>query len=185
MNFNDADPQQSYNLIPKGTIAKVHLTIKPGGFNDPTQEWIGTEGYATCNASGAVYLNCEFIVRGGLYDSRRIWNLIGLHSPKGAMWNDIGRSFIRAILNSARGFSSRDESPEAVAARNIKSYAELDGIEFIARIGVEKDTLTEQERNVIKIAVTKDHKDYPGNPIPTANLQTVNAAAEPFPAWAR
>ena len=38
-DFNDA--RQNANLIPKGTIAKVRLTIRPGGFDDPSQGWTG------------------------------------------------------------------------------------------------------------------------------------------------
>jgi len=186
MDFNNATPQQTFDPIPKGTIAKVYMTIKPGGYNNPDRDWTG--GYATCNSvSGAVYLNCEFVVMEGQYTKRKVWSLIGLHSPKGDEWNNIGRSFIRAILNSARGFSEKDESPEAVAARNIKSFAELDGIEFIARIDVEKNKATGEERNVIKMAVTKGHKDYPenaqavGTAAPSSNIPTDGSV----PAWAR
>jgi hypothetical protein len=176
MDFNTAEPQQSLDLIQKGTVAKVRMTIKPGGFNDPARDWTG--GYATHNtASGAVYLNCEFIILEGRYAKRKIWSLIGLRSLKGDQWNDIGRSFIRAILNSARGFSEKDESPQAVAARNIKSFAELDGIEFIARIDVEKNKATGEERNVIKRAVTKGHKDYPGTCVPETRLPGGSQAA--------
>ena len=46
-DFNDA--HSNANLIPKGTLAKVRLTIRPGGFDDPAQGWTG--GYATL-ASG-------------------------------------------------------------------------------------------------------------------------------------
>lgn len=159
MDFNNAAPQQFFDLIPKGTITKVHMTIKPGGFNDPARDWTG--GYATCNTvSESIYLNCEFVIMEGQYAKRKVWSLIGLHSSKGDKWNDIGRSFIRAILNSARGFSEKDESPEAVAARNIKSFAELDGIEFVAVIDVEENKATGEERNVIKQAILKGHKDY-------------------------
>lgn len=42
-DFNDA--QSNTNLIPKGTLAKVRLTIRPGGFDDASQGWTG--GYAT------------------------------------------------------------------------------------------------------------------------------------------
>ena len=38
-DFNDA--QSNTNLIPKGTLAKVRLTIRPGGFDDPSQGWTG------------------------------------------------------------------------------------------------------------------------------------------------
>ena len=42
-DFNSA--QDNANLIPKGTLAKVRLTIRPGGFDDPAQGWTG--GYRT------------------------------------------------------------------------------------------------------------------------------------------
>ena len=34
-DYNDA--QANPNLIPKGTLAKVRLTIRPGGFDDPAR----------------------------------------------------------------------------------------------------------------------------------------------------
>ena len=40
-DFNTADQQQSYDLIPKGTLARVRMSIKPGGFDDPSQGWTG------------------------------------------------------------------------------------------------------------------------------------------------
>lgn len=30
LDFNDADQQQSFDLIPKGTLARVRMSIKPG-----------------------------------------------------------------------------------------------------------------------------------------------------------
>ena len=51
----------------------------------------------------------------------------------------------------------------AKAARKIKSFGDLNGIEFVARIDVEKDKETDDLRNVIKMAVTKDQKDYEGH----------------------
>ena len=57
-DYNDA--QQNPNLIPKGTLVKVRLTICPGGFDDASQGWTG--GYATRGSTGAVYLNGEFTV---------------------------------------------------------------------------------------------------------------------------
>ena len=55
-DFNTADDQNSYDLIPKGTLARVRMTIRPGGLNDPAQGW--TEGYATRGKStDSVYLD--------------------------------------------------------------------------------------------------------------------------------
>jgi hypothetical protein len=71
----------------------------------------------------------------------------------------MGRSLIRGILNSARGISDKDASPQALAARRINSFADLDGLEFIARIDIGTDTNGE-DKNEIRAAVTPDHKDY-------------------------
>ena len=109
-DFNDADEQSSFDLIPKGTLVKVRMTIRPGGYDDPHQGWTG--GYATRNdKTGSVYLNCEFVVLEGEYARRKMWSLVGLHSPKGPEWARMGRAFIKACLNSARGIHPKDEQP--------------------------------------------------------------------------
>ncbi len=154
-DFNDA--KTNINLIPKGTLAKVRLTIRPGGFDDPSQGWTG--GYATRGSTGAVYLNGEFTVTEGEYAKRKIFTLIGLFSPKGPDWGNMGRGLVRGMLNSARGISDKDMSPEAQAARRIGGFADLDGIEFVARIDVGTDA-NGDDKNEIRSAVTPDHKDY-------------------------
>lgn len=129
-DFNDA--QSNTNLIPKGTLAKVRLTIRPGGFDDPAQGWTG--GYATRGSTGAVYLNGESTVTEGQYARRKIFTLIGLYSPKGPDWANMGRSMIRGL-------------------------GDLDGIEFLARIDVGTDA-TGDDKNEIRSGVTPDHRDY-------------------------
>ena len=195
-DFNDA--QSNTNLIPKGTLAKVRLTIRPGGFDDPSQGWTG--GYATRGSTGAVYLNGEFTVTEGQYARRKIFTLIGLYSPKGPDWANMGRSLVRGMLNSARGISDKDQSPQAQAARRIGGFADLDGIEFVARIDVGSDAMGE-EKNEIRAAVTLDHRDFAQvmglaaqhgyqPPAQTAPQQTTvqQPAASPVPgrpAWAQ
>ena len=154
-DFNDA--KQNANLIPKGTIAKVRLTIRPGGFDDPSQGWTG--GYAKRGTTGAVYLDAEYTVLEGPFARRKVWSMIGLYSPKGPDWANMGRSLVRGILNSARGLSDKDNSPEAQNARRIAGFADLDGIEFVARIDVGTDANGE-DKNDIRQAVTRDHKEY-------------------------
>ena len=41
-DYNDAE--QNAALIPKGTLAKVRVGIRPGGFDDPSQGWTGGYG---------------------------------------------------------------------------------------------------------------------------------------------
>jgi len=203
-DFNDAEQQQSFDLIPKGTVAKVRMTIKPGAYDDPAQGWTG--GYATQSFdTGSIYLACEFVVLEGEYAKRKLWSNVGLHSPKGQTWASMGRSFIRAALNSARNVLPQDNSPQAAAARRIQGFHELDGIEFVARIDIEKDARGDL-RNVVKLAVEPDQPDYarvmglptktpggssgaPAAAIPSRAMPAAVAAQRPAvpgkPAWAQ
>lgn len=159
-DFNNADIA-SYDVIPQNTIAKVRLNIILGGYNDESQNWTGD--YATrSDATGSIYLNCEFTILGGEYKGRKVWSLIGLYSSgNDNHWGKMGRSFIRSILSSSSGFTEQDNSPEAVQARQVSSFADLEGREFVARIDVQNDDYGEsKERNVIKTAITPEHKSY-------------------------
>ena len=156
-DFNTADDQNSYDLIPKGTLARVRMSIRPGGLNDPAQGW--TEGYATRGKStDSVYLDCEFVILEGKYAKRKVWSLIGLYSPKGPDWGNQGRAFIKGILNSSRRLNPKDNSTEAQTRRRIGGFQELDGVEFVAKIDIEHGD--RGDKNVIKLAITPDHKDY-------------------------
>ena len=116
-DFNDAESQQSgFDLIPKGTVVAVRMTLKPGGYDDPSQGWGG--GYATESFdTGSIYLAAEFVVTAGDHAKRKMWSNIGLHSQKGPTWGQMGRSFIRAALNSARNVHPQDNSPPRAAFR--------------------------------------------------------------------
>ena len=177
-DFNDA--KTPTNVIPKGAIAKVRLSIRPGGYDDPGQGWTG--GYATRGSTGAVYLNAEFTVLEGPYARRKIFSLIGLYSPKGPDWGNMGRALVRAILNSARGISDKDVSPQAQSARRIRGFADLDGIEFVAKIDIGTDT-NGDPKNEIRTAVTPDHKEYAAAMGPvTQSFGFQGSAAAPTPA---
>ena len=157
-DFNSAEDQQSFDLIPKGSLLKVRMTIKPGGHDDASQGWSG--GFATQNFNtGSVYLQAEFVVLEGEWARRKIWSNIGLYSAKGPKWGEMGRSFIKSIPNSARGLMPNDNSPQTQEKRRISGIGDLDGTEFIGRVDFEKD-LYDNPKNVIKNAITPDHKDY-------------------------
>jgi hypothetical protein len=98
--------------------------------------------------------------------------MIGLYSPKGPDWANMGRSLVRGILNSARGISDRDNSPEAQARRRIAGFSDLDGLEFVARIDVGEDNNGEP-KNEIRNAVSPDHRDYAQlmGHVPAASMQ--------------
>ena len=71
----------------------------------------------------------------------------------------MGRSLVRGMLNSARGISDKDQSPQAQSARRINGLKDLEGIEFLARIDVGTDA-SGDDKNEIRSAVTPDHRDY-------------------------
>ena len=91
----------------------------------------------------------------------------------------MGRTFIRAALNSSRNVRPQDNSAQATAARRIQGFHEIDGLEFVARIDIEKDGRGEL-RNVVKVAVEPDQPDYvrPGAP----NTQSAPNYQTPSPA---
>ncbi|MDE0741962.1 MAG: hypothetical protein OSB59_05195 [Candidatus Poseidoniia archaeon] len=187
-DFNNAEEQNNYDLIPNGTIAKVRLIIRPGGYDDMAQGWTG--GYATLADAGAVYLNVEYAVLEGKYTRRKLWGIIGLYSPKGPEWANMGITFIKAMINSARKLSPKDVSEKAVAARYVDKFSDIDGIEFIARIDITKDQHG-KEKNEIKVAITPDHKDYAAmmniNTTPPEHNNTLHIPAttnQNRPSWA-
>lgn len=159
MDFNDAPRQNDgFEPIPHGTLLKVRQTIRPGAFTDPAQGW--NDGSPTqSERTSSIYLNCEYTVVCGEFHKRKFFGLTGLWSPKGKTWGDMGKAMIRAMLNSARGVHPVDSTPQAVAARRINDFGDLDGLEFAVQVAVEKDDRGEL-RNVIKQVIEPDHAQY-------------------------
>ena len=145
------------NLIPSGTIAKVRLAIKRGGYNDPAQGW--TMGIATKTSNGAIYLNCHFQVVGKQHSNKEFTSLIGLFTPKGPWWGNEGRKTLRNILNSAHGISDKDYSSSALRNRFLTSLEALEGVEFLAEIDQKKGS-DGIKRNELKRPVTLDDPEY-------------------------
>jgi hypothetical protein len=154
-NFNDAEDQMSYELIPHKTIAKVRLMLKKGNYINKQFD----DSYATLSKAGtSIYLACEFVILNGEYENRKVWSNIGLHSDNSPKYAEIGRSTIKAILNSAHALHSKDKSPEAEKQRQIKSFADLDNLVCLAEITI--NDKGDQPRNEIKTIITPDHARY-------------------------
>ncbi len=160
------------SIISDGSIARVLLVIKAGQHNDPKQGW--TDGCATRNRSGAVYLNCQFEVVGGEHTGKHFFSLIGLHTPKGPWWGNKGRKTLRDILNSAYGISDSDYSPRAIAIRQLTSLSSFDRIEFIAEIGV-REAKDGMLRNELKSPVTPDDERFAEFSAPEDSLSSKDA----------
>lgn len=201
MDFNGAETQDAaFDLISANTLVKVTLSIRPGG--------TGPEGWLSqSRTSSALYLNTEAVVLEGPHARRRIYTRIGF---KGKSVNERGedtyanrgRALIRGILESARGIKASDQSEVARTARMIRSLGDLNGLDFVAKVGVEKDRNNPDDagRNVIKAAIGPEHAQYaavmgaapsagkavsapPQTPPAQSTHQAPSAGGAPF--WAR
>lgn len=94
-------------------------------------------------------------------------------------------------------------NPAAAAARRIQGLHELDGLEFVVRVDIEKDNKG-QDRNVVKVAVEPDHPEYarvkgvaskatsggatsgaPAQPVPSQAAAAPRPAVTGKPSWAQ
>lgn len=190
-DFNQADKQQGgFDLIPAGTVARVVMNIRPGGAGDGG--W-----FKASQSSDAMMLDCEFIITEGPFAKRKIWQYMvvsgGKQNEKGeSIAAGISRASLRAILESARGIDPDDHSDKAIAARRTNGWQDFQGIEFWAKLGVEKDKTGQyQDKNKIATIITPDMKDYGGaGSTPQggqafAQAQPQAVQSTPVPEWAK
>lgn len=195
-DFNNVESGMGdFDLIPDGTIAKLVMTIRPGGQGDG--------GWLTpSNSSDAQYLNCEFTVSEGKYAKRKLWQNMTVSGGKvdadgNSIAGNITRSMMRAILESARNIKPTDESDQAKKARCVGGYGDFNGMEFTAKIGIEKGTNGYKDKNKILSVITPDKEGYGGvsagsgqaapaqqQSAPPAQ-QAASQGQSAVPAWAR
>jgi hypothetical protein len=161
LNFNDAGPQRTFEVIPENTVATLQLKVRSGG--------AGPDGQLKRSKDGnSEALDCEFVVVDGPYAHRKFWTLFTVAgtTPGHAQAGEISRAKIRAILESARGIRPDDKSETAEKARQIESYGNLDGLNFVGRIGVEPPQSGYKAKNVLAEVITPDRKDWKAPPQP-------------------
>jgi hypothetical protein len=169
-DFSDAGPQKTFDVIPSGTIATLHLTVRPGQ--------AGEGGWLRRSKDGASEgLDCEFTLVDGPYAKRKFWTLLTLGGTTTGHTEarEISRSRIRAILESARGVKPSDTSEAARNARHIENYGELDGMRFIGRIGVEPARGSYPAKNTLLEVITPDRQAWR----PVEQVPNPAAAARP------
>lgn len=153
IDFNNAAPQGGSGgntLIPEGTIAPVILNVR---------------GEKQTKAGDATMLDCEFIITAGEYKKRKFWGnmMVTSNGTDGHnMAVQITHSTVRAMLESAYGVDPVDDSPNALAARQINDWSDLDGLEFVARIKIEAGKGDYKDKNALAGAVTPDEPEYSG-----------------------
>lgn len=72
----------------------------------------------------------------------------------------MGRSMIRSILESARDIHPHDNSEKAMLARKLNSIADLNGLEFRAKVSIEPDNYGEKNKIVMVITPEQPEVDY-------------------------
>lgn len=184
MDFNDAESNTSFDVIPSGTVAPMILTIKPGSTGEGG--WESTSG-----TSNYTWLSCEFTITEGKFANRKFWQNMMVSGPSEQAIN-ITRSTLRGILESGRGIKPEDESEDAKKKRIVAGYGDFSGLEFVGKIGIEKAKPGSgyDDKNKLIAAVPVTSKDYAaaksgasasGTPAPTPSN---NSGGANVPAWA-
>ncbi len=167
LDFNDA-PEQRTGEPFAPCYAKLKGTIRPGGINGFGP---GDEGLLKAsNSSDALMLDFEFTVMHGPNAGRKVFsNMVvsgGAVNEKGESkgWN-MTKSTLRAMVESAMGIPPADMSDAARAKRMFQCFRQLDGIEFAAKIDIEKGGDKPgggkyDDKNVIKTVVTPNKPEW-------------------------
>lgn len=183
MDFNTAESNSGFDLIPVGTVAPMIMTIKPGATGEGGWE-------STSETSAYTWLSVEFAITGGKFKNRKFWQNMMVSGPSEEAIN-ITRSTLRGILESGRKIKPDDESEAAKRARIVTGYGDFSGLEFVGKIGIEKAKPGSgyDDKNKLLGAVPVTSKDYAtagvvnttaGTPAPAANAPTNGAV----PSWA-
>lgn len=145
-------------LIPAGTVVKARLMLRPG--DSPIDPFLKS------SKTGGTYLDCEFTVLEGEYAKRKIFHKLGIEGNQ--IWVDMSRRVMKNLLESANGISRLDKSPEAKAKRKITSFADLDGLEVIIKVGIEGGG-EYADKNRIAAVITAENPLY--NQVKNADWQ--------------
>jgi hypothetical protein len=154
IDYNTAGEQRSFDLIPDRTVVTVRMAIRTGDAGDG---WLKRSKDGLSEA-----LDCEFTVIDGPHTKRKFWErlLVAGTTPGHQEAADITGRKIRAILESARGIQPDDASETAKRGRQIAGYAELDGLAFMVRVGVEAAQGNYKAKNYILEIITPERAEW-------------------------
>ena len=192
-DYTDAPPP-SFELMPDGTVATVSTHIRPGGVGEDAM-------LKRSKAGDAEMLDLEFTLIDGPYEGRKFWsNLLLVGTTEGQKKMAAGNlGVLKAIIDSALGLMPNDVSAEARAARTV-SIKQFEGMNFIAKIGVEKGGPKNDgsgnypDKNVLAGVITKDktgwraveqQPPFNGGGGAPSSTPSAPAAAVERPDWAR
>jgi hypothetical protein len=203
LNLNNVAPAEYENtpleLMPDGTIARGIVKLTGGDMELP--EFGAGTFFKSSQSTSAKWLPIEVTIVGGEFDKRKVWHNIFVDGDKLSergvpVAKEIGLRTLKSMIDSAFNLSSKDDSPQAQAARNLNGVNDLNGVSICFSIGVEKGTNGYADKNKIKYVLTADSKGFIAGsapvaapavsaPMTTAAPQPTTATAGVTPAWAR
>jgi hypothetical protein len=172
-NFNTAGEQRTFDVIPAGTICTLQMIIRPGGAGEGNDK-----GWLKRSVDGnSLGLDCEFNVPDGEFKGRKVWQLFTLSgtTPGHEQAGKISCSTLRAILESAKGIKSSDNSAAAEAARKVTSWGDFQNLRFVAKLGVRPAQNGYPAKNTIIEVITPDRQVW-------RTLEQINVTKSDTPA---
>ena len=169
MDFNTAEKQfeggGDFECIPEDTVVTMVMMVRPGGAGP--NGWLKQGKPSASSNGGWQYMDCEFVIEGGDFDKRKVWqnmmweNIGPADQAKADKTANITKATVRAMLESARNVIPGDESPAAQTARQINDFDDFNGLTFRAKLKIEKSNDPQyKDKNQIKSIVTPDMEEY-------------------------
>ena len=168
-DLNDAEKQRDRTLIPPG-VYRLQTKARPGGAGPGSVLRLAKNGRT-------LMLDLELKIVGGECAGKRLWDLItvAVEPPEFEDANvaereqteryqtaaRIGRSKLRAMLESAYAIDPDDDSEAAQNKRRFEDFLELDGLEFWAQVEIKKGTNGYKDKNILDFVVTPNLPDWP------------------------
>jgi len=159
IDFNGAEEQRegTGSAIPEDSIIPFKMTIRP-----PKAGKEGDKHALFCKSGkGNEYIDCEFEAQ-GTFEGRKVWqNFTLVGSDQAAK---ISMRTLRAIVESARGISPKDASPQATAGRQLADWYDMNGMLFLAKVGCKVELSAKDGNHYInnefKKIITPDDDEY-------------------------
>jgi hypothetical protein len=133
LGLDTANRTQGIEVIPAGTQVELVMKIKAGT--------TGLEDLLKRSSNGeSEGLDCEFTVRGGEFDGRKLFDWMTLKGTKAghATAGEISRSKLRAIFEAVHGIDQNDNTPATIARRANATLADFNGATFLATVEIER-----------------------------------------------
>lgn len=143
MNLNEAqDYREVGAMVPDGTFCWISGKVSPGGASLPGYDPMDAGLFKQSGSSDVIFAAWEFTVIHGPHTGAKIFTNMSMAGGElddrgNSKAGNISRSFYKGMVESAFGIPSGDQSPQAVAYRNIPGVKALEGVKFAIKTGIE------------------------------------------------